>query len=270
MALDLIAFRGTRAGTVALQNIAGALGDSHVTTVGNQIIVPSTCNKVIELMALSEATAGSLTSRVQLSSPSLRAGSLIELSSWVANGAIVAANQIPGVDPNFMDFKETPVSLQSGEALTALSAVDVAAVAEDVTLGVILTDGNIVNMPAGARIETVLATGGSAAVANNWTPSALTLQQTLRQGTYALVGAKVASTTCQLARFIFGNQGNRPGVVGCALPSSKDPMRGMFRYGRMGTFGLFDSQNPPQLELYCSVADAAAVQYAYLDVIKVG
>jgi hypothetical protein len=202
--------------------------------------------------------------------PSLRSGSLLDLSSWVANGAIVAANQIPGVDPNWSDHKESPIPLQTGEALTALSAVDVAAAAEDVTLGVWLTDGNIVNMPAGARIETILATGGSAAVANSWTPSALTLQQTLRQGTYALVGAKVASTTCQLARFIFGNQGNRPGVPGCALPSSKNPFDSLFRRGRMGTFGLFDSQNPPQLELYCSVADAAAVQFAYLDVIKVG
>ena len=92
--LDMIAFYGARAGTVAALNVAG-LADSHVTVQGNNIIVPSQCSKILGFYGMSQATAGSLTTNLMLSSPSLRATSLLEITAFNANGAVVAAAQSP-------------------------------------------------------------------------------------------------------------------------------------------------------------------------------
>jgi hypothetical protein len=275
--MDTIAFYGARAGTTALQNIAG-LADSHVTVQGNNIIVPSQCSQILMVYAMSEATAGSLTNAIQITSPSLRATSLIDLSNWNANGAVSAAAQIPDNNAPYNDFKESPVALQPGEALQTLSSVDAAAAAENIFVIIHLTDGVLTN-PFTGRIETVIADGGSTAVINTWSPSALTFRQALRAGTYAVLGMKVTSTSAVAARLVFGNQGARPGVlatnsaVGAATVGSfsdtVDQYQGCFRYGRMGVWGTFTNVNPPQMEIICSVADTAAVQHVALDIVKI-
>jgi|GEM_PF-4815931 len=276
--LDMIAFYGARAGTVAPLNVAG-LADQHVTVQGNNIIVAAQCNKIVTVFACSQATAGSLTNQITLSSPSLRATSLLELPCHNANGAVVAAAQIPDNDAPYNDFKELPIQLQPGEALQCLSAVDVAAVAENIFVIITLTDGVLAQpIPAG-RIETVIADGQAAAVINTWSPSALVFRQALRAGTYAVVGAKFTGTSLVAARLVFGNQGPRPGVIGTNSPvgaagvgsfaDSKDQIDGLYRYGRMGVWGTFTNVNPPQMEIICSVADAAITQHVALDLIKI-
>ena len=278
--IDMIAFYGARAGTVAALNIAG-LADQHVTVQGNNIIVPAPCNKLLFAFACSQATAGSLTNQVTISSPSLRASSLIELSNHNANGAVVAAAQIPDNNAPYNDFKESPILLTVGEALQMLSSVDVAAVAENIFGILTLTDGNL-DLPVpyqGARIETVIADGQAAAVINTWSPSALVFRQALRAGTYACVGMKSTGTSCVASRLVFGNQGARPGVIGTNSPvgaagvgsfaDSVDQLNGMMRYGRMGVLGYFTNTNPPQMETICSVADAAITEHVALDIIKV-
>jgi hypothetical protein len=274
--LDMIAFLGARAGTVALLNIAG-LADGHVTVQGNNIIVPSLCSKILAVFAESQATAGSLTNAMQIRSPKLQAESLLDLSLWNANGAVVAAAQIPDNNPPINDFKESPVELQPGEALQAFSSVDVAAVAENVIMPILLTDGNWTCPPG--PIKPVIFDGQAAAVINTWSPTALVPRQALRAGTYAVVGMKAVGTSMTAARLVFGNQGPRPGVVATnaavgaggvgGFSDTVDPLGGLFRKGNLGVFGIFDHINPPQAEIICSVADAAAVQHFALDLIKI-
>lgn len=275
--LDVIAFYGARAGTVALNNVAG-LPDTHVTVIGNNVIVPSQCPKILATYAMSQATAGSLTNQIQLSSPSLRATTLLDLCNWNANGAVVAAAQIPDNNAPYQEFKESPIDLAPGESLQALSAVDVAAVAENIFVLVFLTDG-VLAQPFTGRIETVIADGQAAAVINTWSPTAMVFRQALRAGTYAVVGMKATGTSMVAARLIFGNQGPRPGVLATNSPvgaagvgsfaDSVDQFDGLFRYGRLGVFGTFSHTNPPVAEIICSVADAAAVQHFALDLIKI-
>jgi hypothetical protein len=275
--LDMVAFLGARAGTVALQNLAG-LPDSHITVQGNNVFVPAQCSKILALTALSQATAGSLTNQVRLTSPSLGSTSNIDLVNWNANGAVVAAAQIPDNNCPMADFKESPVDLQPGEGLQALTAVDVASVAENVIIPIVLTDGALIN-PLKGRIETIIFDGQAAAVANAWTPSALVPRQALRAGTYAVVGMKSVGTTQVAARLIFGNQGARPGVistnaaVGAAgvgsFSDAVDQYQGLFRYGRLGVWGTFSHLNPPQSEILCSAADAAITQHVALDLMKI-
>jgi hypothetical protein len=281
--LDLIAFYGARAGTVAPLNIAG-LPDGHVTVQGNNVICPAQCNQILIAYAMSQATAGSLTSSITITSPSLRASSLIELSNWNANGAVVAAAQIPDLNAPYNDFKESPIPLQPGEAIQCLSSVDVAAAAENIFVLLFLTDGMLSTPFRNAdgspvRIETLIFDGQAAAVINTWSPTALVPRQALRAGTYAVVGMKATGTSLIAARLVFGNQGPRPGVLGTNSPvgaagvgsfaDSVDQFQGLFRYGRMGVFGTFSHINPPQAEIICSVADAAITQHIALDVIKI-
>ena len=275
--LDMIAFYGARAGTVAPLNIAG-LADSHVTVQGNNIIVPAQCNRILTVFAMSQATAGSLTNIITISSPSLRATSLLDISNWNANGAVVAAAQIPDNNAPFNDFTQAPITLMPGEAMQALSAVDAAAVAENIFVIITLTDGNITPVTAD-RIETVIFDGQQAAVINTWSPTALVPRQALRAGTYAVVGMKAVGTSLIAARLVFGNQGARPGVIGTnaavgaggvgSFSDAVDQMRGMFRMGKMGIWGTFTNVNPPQAEIICSVADAAITEHFALDLIKI-
>lgn len=275
--LDMIAFYGARAGTVALLNIAG-LADNHVTVQGNNVICPVQCSKILAAYACSQATAGSLTTQVLISSPSLRATSLLELCNWNANGAVVAAAQIPDNNAPYNDFKESPIDLQPGEAIQALSAVDVAAVAENIFVLVFLTDG-VLACPFTGRIETVIADGVTAATINTWSATAMTFRQALRAGTYAVVGMKASGVSMVAARLVFGNQGARPGVIATNSPTgaanvggygdSVDQLNGLFRYGRLGVWGTFSHTNPPQAEVICSVADPAAALHFALDVIKI-
>jgi hypothetical protein len=285
--MDVIAFSGVaaRAGTVALQNVAG-LPDTHVTVAGNNITVPAQCSKILAHYGCSNATVGSLTNAHQLSSPSLRATSLIDLPKFEICGvAAAAATLFPGnladstgavdtLEPPVNDFKEAPVQLQPGEALQYLTSVDVAAVAELVRGIVFLTDG-VLAQPFQGRIETLAADGQNAAVAGVWSPTAIVFRQVLRAGTYAVVGFRANSTTGVAARLVFGNQGPRPGVIvnpahGVGAAATKDVAGGLFRYGRLGVWGTFSHLNPPVVEILCAAADAAAVQHFTLDVIKIG
>ena len=283
--LDMIAFYGARAGTIALLNIAG-LADGHLTVQGNNIIVPAQCSQIMEVFAMSQATAGSLTSGVTLSSPSLRASSNLELSNWNANGAVVAAAQIPDNNAPYNDFKEAPIPLQAGEALQALSCVDAVAAAENIFVIITLTDGYYPmfggitgpnNTPP--RVESLVFDCQAAAVINTWSPTALVSRQQLRAGTYAIVGMKYVATSGVAARLVISGQGPRPGViatnaaVGAAgvgsFSDAVDQYQSLFRYGRAGVFGYFTHVNPPQAEVICSVADTAVAQHIVLDVIKV-
>lgn len=274
--LDMVAFINVagRAGTVALQNVAG-LADTHVTVQGNNITIPDQCNKICGVFAETEATAGSVTNQIVLSTPSLRATSLLELPAWNNNGAIAAATQIPDNNAPYNDFKEVPIPLVPGEALQCLTAVDVAAVAEAPVVLVTLCDKIVPVIPAeGQRIETVYADAQAAAVINVWSPTAIVFRQALRAGSYAVVGFKATGTSMTGARLVFGNQGPRPGVVATnnavASPGdSVDQQKGLFRYGRMGIFGTFSHVNPPVVEVLCSIADAAANMHFAFDLIKI-
>ena len=188
--LDMVAYLDAGVGAVALAPLAG-LADTHVTVLGPNITVPAQCNKVLAVCALNQATAGSLITAIQLSSPSLRATSLLDVDVWNANGAIAAAAQIPNNPPHMTDYKEAPIELQPGEAMQALSAVDVVPAGETNTVVVVLTDG-ILAQPFLGRIETVIADAFAAAVINVWSPTAVVFRQVLRAGTYALVGMKAS------------------------------------------------------------------------------
>lgn len=272
--LDTIAYtQALAAGTAVLQAINGA-ADDHVTVNGNQVIVPSQCNKIVGAIIYCGCTAvpADNPTWVQLSSPSLRATSLVDMQNF--NSIVAVGGSLPITDPAYNDFKEAPIELMPGEALQALIANGAGGGAVTPDVIVFLTDGNLAT-PLQGRIESIRCTATAAAVARTWTNDPLVFTQALRAGTYAVVGMKFQSTTGLAARLVFGNQGARPGTPGCPVITAAgitnvlDPARGIFRYGRLGVWGTFSHINPPVAQKYCVAADAAAVGTYVLDVIKI-
>lgn len=292
--LDMIAYWENRAGTIPLNPVAGlGAGESHVTVIGDNITVPDQCTKVAGALIVSGVTGvATPTIGAVLSSPSLRATSLPELPTILDCGIYAAATHNPGVsvvaaaavnNPGiaipYNDFKEAPIELKAGEALQLLTA-NVGAPAIEAVVGVVvLTDGVLDCPPTfkGLRVETVIGDVAAAAVAYTWTPSAFVLRQALRAGLYAVVGMKATSPSMIAARLVFGNQGARPGCIGRATGAGlttqfncADPCKGVFRYGRLGIWGVFTHTNPPVVESLCSVADGAGTIHIALDVVKIG
>lgn len=279
MALDCLAFYEVRAAVVypAFQNTAG-LADQHVTVLGDNVIVPDRCNKIVGVYWGAALTALAVPTRLaQLSSPSLIPRlEIAHVDSQVAGAGVEypGAGSLPlGSSICYNDYKEAPIQLESGEALQCLSATQAASAVETNRVIVFLTDGVIDKIPAGAQIRTMAADLAAPAVANVWTASAIVFRQPLMAGKYAVVGMKAVGVTMTACRFVFGNQGERPGCIGSngiLGPLAQEAIGGgLFRFGRLEVWGTFSSTNPPTVEVLCQAADAAATMSVYLDLIRI-
>ena len=256
-----------------LNNVAG-LPDSHVTVQGDNIMCPADTPNLMAIYAHGGSGTAAETdnmSQGRFESPSLKP--YLDLAAWTAFEAAVAAH---------LPLSPVPINNYIGKGINLVPGENMQYKAAEVTgggtddraefAGVWLGDGKYdLGALRGLPMETLRFTGGSAAVAATWTVSAITFEQALKAGTYAVVGMKLYSTTPVLARLLFANQGARPGCIGCVTPDAgvsaiENPM---FRNGNLGVWGTFPHSAPPQMELLCQAADAAAVQQGFLDVVKI-
>lgn len=97
---------------------------------------------------------------------------------------------------------------------------------------------------------------------------ALTFSQTLPVGRYQIVGMNVVCASSVFARLVFpGGTSFRPGVVTNVSYGNLilgDP----FRYGRLGSYGEFEFNVPPAVEIMGTAAGAQTAT-VILDVVKV-
>lgn len=99
-----------------------------------------------------------------------------------------------------------------------------------------------------------------------WGESGLALDQPLPAGRYRVVGMDAVGTNLLAARLRFPQAGPMPGVLGRATTAIfPNPI---FRMGRMGSFGEFDSLAPPMVQFFGS--GAPTTQNVYLDLQKIG
>lgn len=119
--------------------------------------------------------------------------------------------------------------------------------------------------PAG-NILTLRLTGSTTVTADVWSDVTLTPEFNVPAGYYELVGMKLVSTTGILARAIIENQVERPGCIGGATIGIIEDE--LFRKGRLGSWGRFNSTRLPMVQVLCNAADTA--QEVFMDIIKVG
>jgi len=119
--------------------------------------------------------------------------------------------------------------------------------------------------PAG-KVVTIRGTGNANGASLAWRLGSFTPDQSLPNGRYAVVGARVTGANCLIARLVFPGQWDRPGVICNVSPSAW--IYPQFRFGSGGLFGTFTNTNLPQVEIMGT--GAVAAQVISLDLIQVG
>lgn len=194
----------------------------------------------------------------RVNSPSLRNFILPEIIPTVAAATVPTR-------PAIVDYRQQGPTVLANESVvveTSRGGAD----AQPVTGAFWFTD-RFTPAPGGP-VFTATASFTNTLIAGNWTLSALTFNQTLPAGQYAVVGLDVTCGDSALARLVFPGQNMwRPGcVTNLAYGNLIQPP--IFRNGYMGLFGTFFNTAQPQLEVFGLVA-GAETGAAYLDLIKI-
>lgn len=248
MPQDLIAYSESQ-DSATLTEIA-AVPDPHRTVVGDNITVPKGLGNIGAAKGL-----GVNATQIEISSPSLQ-------NRVPLNLAPLDVSAEPTSNGAWQDFFGRPIGLDEGEQLSTLMAEDGAG-ATRATCLIWLVDAALTPIAAG-EVLTVRATATTTLVANTWTNGAITLDDRLAVGEWALVGMRAEAAGLIAARAVISGQGPRPGVIGNDAVS--DIMPNMFRHGMIGEWGTFVHDEAPTIDFLSVSADTA--ETLWLDVIK--
>lgn len=249
MPYTLVAWSESQDSAVLIET--AAVADPHLTVAGDIIRVPEFASQLIGVYGL-----GVNVTRAQLRSPSLRRVVNLEISP-------LDRLALPGSPVVIAMFPDSPLSLDVDEDLTALMAED-AVGASRVTILAFLADGAI--GPVSGEVFTVRVTAAAGAAANVWNNGALTFDQQLPSGLYAVVGAQMVGTNLVAFRFVFPGGFIRPGGIGSDAVNDLVPPGQ--RRGGWGEWGRFFHTVPPTLDSLYDAAPGAIT--GALDLIKVG
>lgn len=165
-----------------------------------------------------------------------------------------------GNNPNTADLSNMPTQFRARETIDVQTTnVDAGAQTHNALLQ--LWDGRS-GQPQGTRLK-ILGTSVGPATAGVWSRITLTFQDNLPNLNYAIIGMEVFSATGILARLDIPGEAMRPGVpVVNAIQN-----RGFWKqyYLPFGVLGTFRNSSLPNLEIFCTAADA--VFDVWLDVI---
>lgn len=222
------------------------IADDFVTTSGNDLTIPPLNNIVAALIF------GTAPTQAQLQSPSLR-----KLLMQDIGQAIATEVTTPAVDV-LEDYREDPLVLTVSEKLNVLTIHTT-----DGWCLLWLADGPIT--PIHGDIRTLKATTGHTTAGDVWETVDLDLSQTLEAGRYQVVGMRAFGTAVLAARLLFVGEPWAPGVpAGADINAILTPI---FRRGKFGSFGEFEFNAPPKLQLLGT--GVTSTEQIYLDLIQV-
>lgn len=229
-----------------------AVPDQTVFTQGDLIRIPPGRN---HLLAAAVATPAATQNYARFETPSIRT----QNNQYVSRFSTVNAN----IDERLMDwYPRDPRILEVAEQAQFLVNTDDAA-AQDHFGIVWLGDGPVAAVQG--KIFSVRATAAIAQAAGVWRQGVLTFQEQLPYGDYDVVGLRVQAATGIVGRLVFTESQFRPGAL--AASAAAGPALQYFRYGEMGVWGTFNTNQPPQLEMLSGTATA---QVVHLDLIRRG
>jgi hypothetical protein len=249
-----LAFNGSLTVSQSYAQVAGVADAAIPRNQANDFLMPFR-GKVI-----AHHVIGVTTSQAQIQAPSLRQIAFPEL--WPLN--ITARTAIPDMNryqtygdsgPAFLENESLGVyATENGTGTSATSAM------------LCITDKW--EAPPPGMITPLVATATITTVDGQWTLGTLSFSTQLGVGRYAIVGMSVVGLRALYARLVFpGNTGMRPGCTVQDLATDVD-WKDQFRLGRMGKFGEFEFNAPPQLEVFGNAA-ASTPYRVILDVVKV-
>lgn len=246
-------FFSSLANGVTYSALAAVLDQSLTVSANNRYIFPG------NYRCLAAALMGVNMSAARINAPSLRSVVLPEI--YPVNAAAALGDNVKYTvygrnGPRFIRNEEVTLEVSHGGAG-----------AED-QFGALFVTENFVPAPDGP-IFTLLATASPTLTDGTWVNAALTFNQTLPSGEYTVVGMNVVCNDAFLARLVFPGQSQyRPGCV-VNDTYGQDNNTQMFRYGRMGLYGKFQSTAQPSVE-FLGYAAGAESPIVMLDCIKTG
>lgn len=170
----------------------------------------------------------------------------------------------PTSRPLVADYRGNPLHLKGLEEVQVLT-LQGGAGAEHSGVVMLVSNGPLTPAPQG-DVYTMRGTATTAAVANVWTQLAVTWQDILPAGRYAVIGMETVSATARAARLILNDSAWRPGCLG--MSADGNGTHPMFRMGGLGQWGQFYAYAMPNVETLCDTTDAT--HEIYLDIVRVG
>lgn len=167
---------------------------------------------------------------------------------------------VPLDEANMADYSSNPLKVRGLEELQLEGYQTTGGAAVVMAVAGLSSTGN---QPAPmGDIIAMRGTGTTTVTAGAWSNVAVTWQDTLPNGNYAVVGLECIGTTCVAGRLIFEDQVERPGCLGQSLTSGNGPA--LFRYGGLGIWGRFNAYRIPSVEFLCNAADTAQEIFLHL------
>lgn len=159
---------------------------------------------------------------------------------------------LPPDRPHIFDRRSNPFTLAAVEEVSML--VDVGGAAnEDIWLVEFWGD-RMDPVPAG-DIYCLHGTSTTTTTAGAWTQIAVTWDQTIPAGRYAVIGSQHVSTDAIAHRFYFPGQLMRPGFL--SMVSLQNIGEPSYYYGGWGKLGEFVTYSYPTVEVLTDLADSA-------------
>lgn len=201
-------------------------------------------------------SAGVSITNVRVNTPSLRYVAL------PAVGPLNVTLTVPS-PPNVVDWGPNAPTLPVNDAITAEHTLGGGAPEVEYTLAWFSFGPRPV--PSGPRYR-VRFTGTITAAAGTWVNGAMTPDQTLPQGRYAVTGLDAVGTNLVAVRLLFPGTFFRPGCLARNAVSGV-PFKG-FTDDRLGLWGVFNSINVPTFDIFSSGANTA--QTVFMDLVRLG
>lgn len=247
--MHLAAYYESIANGVANVDVA-AVNDGILTRLNGHFVLPQD-GKIIGVY-----NGSANFNRGRLNTPSLR---YVGLPSTVPGNASLT---VPS-PMNFLDWTQTPVMIPKVDEIAYEGTQDGGG-AEVVWSGILFGFGRK-EIPGG-NVYRLRGTAAITCAAGTWVSGSITMDSTLPQGRYALVGMIAQGANLGLARLIFPGASFRPGCV--AINTLTGIPADVFTNRSLGVFGEFESINLPNLE--CLSVGACTAQTVFLDVIRTG
>jgi hypothetical protein len=214
-----------------------------------------------EYQLLAAYVGGVTVTRANVQTPQYNAYSRFNL--WPLNRSLNIPNP-----PQTMWLDKTPVMLPRFEEITVKVTTTGVAEQDNVFLWLAKAPWNV-NLPPSQIPFPLVARATSAVtlIANAWSAlTALTFEQTLKGGTYSVIGASCQCANGQLFRLVFprsftaGTRKMRPGWLCNQALGDQDEARVRENPFCLGEWGRFWSVEMPQLEVYGSAAGAQTAE----------
>lgn len=245
----LLAFQGSVAQNASLASIP-LITDTVFSNVTGGYLPPTNFRA---WMAYTQLDAGTI---ARLDTPNLR----IPVYPYMSNLDLAA--DPPNLPPMNQWDDSGPTILQNDQFNMVVSR---AGAGGSVSTGLVWLGQKTPSAVYG-DVRTIRATSSITRVASQWVEGSLTLQDTLPNGRYQIVGLASFGTNLIATRFIFPDQSYRPGVI--AQQAIGEYGWDKFRYGNSGVFGSFFSTALPTVQILGYGANTS--QTHLIDIIKIG